>query len=85
MLAEFITEYNERCGVPDIIIVSCGFDAAKGDPLGGFRVTPSGYANMTRQLMNFSKKVALVLEGGYNISNSKVCNSMYGSIKRHVE
>jgi len=72
-LTEFIADYNERCGVPDIIIVSCGFDAAEGDPLGGFKVTPKGYADMTRQLMNFCGKVALVLEGGYNIKVIRSC------------
>jgi len=72
-LAEFIAEYNGRCGVPDIIIVSCGFDAAKGDPLGGFIVTPKGYADMTSQLVKFCGKVALVLEGGYNISVIQKC------------
>jgi acetoin utilization deacetylase AcuC-like enzyme len=84
-LAEFITEYNGRCGVPDIIIVSCGFDAAKGDPLGGFRVTPSGYADMTRQLMNFSKKVALVLEGGYNIKVIQKCAIACMEVLRDME
>lgn len=26
---------------PDLVLVSCGFDAAAGDPLGGMKVTPS--------------------------------------------
>jgi acetoin utilization deacetylase AcuC-like enzyme len=72
-LAEFLTEYDEQHGRPDIIIVSCGFDAAKGDPLGGFKVTPQGYKGMTEQLMDFSGKVALVLEGGYNINVIQKC------------
>ncbi|XRB17925.1 histone deacetylase [Pseudoscourfieldia marina] len=29
---------------PQLIIVAAGFDAAQGDPLGGCRVTPTGYA-----------------------------------------
>jgi len=32
---------------PDLIIISAGFDSAKGDPLGGISVTPVGYAWMT--------------------------------------
>jgi len=33
---------------PDLIIVSAGFDSAKGDPLGQLGVTPVGYAYMTQ-------------------------------------
>mmetsp|Transcript_11092 Transcript_11092/g.18597 ORF Transcript_11092/g.18597 Transcript_11092/m.18597 type:complete len:98 (-) Transcript_11092:773-1066(-) len=32
---------------PDLIIISAGFDSAKGDPLGGVAVSPLGYAYMT--------------------------------------
>ena len=32
---------------PDLIIVSAGFDSAKGDPLGEVAVSPIGYAWMT--------------------------------------
>ncbi|KAJ0047892.1 hypothetical protein Pint_16243 [Pistacia integerrima] len=57
---------------PDIIIVSAGFDAAAGDPLGGCLVTP--YSFMLNKLMDFAQgKIVLALEGGYNlesISNS---------------
>jgi acetoin utilization deacetylase AcuC-like enzyme len=37
---------------PDIIVVSAGFDCAMGDPLGGMEVTPKGFAEITRMLMN---------------------------------
>ena len=37
---------------PDLILVSAGFDAAAGDPLGGCNVTPFGYAAMTRALLS---------------------------------
>jgi histone deacetylase 6 len=52
---------------PDMIIVSAGFDAAKGDPLGGCNVTPKGYYEMVRILKSLSPRVAMVLEGGYNL------------------
>ncbi|KAL5749051.1 hypothetical protein ACOSP7_026090 [Xanthoceras sorbifolium] len=59
---------------PDMIIISAGFDAAIGDPLGGCRVTPYGYSVMLKKLMDFAQgKILLALEGGYNlesISNS---------------
>ena len=35
---------------PDMIIISAGFDSAKGDPLGGIAVSPVGYAWMTQGL-----------------------------------
>lgn len=55
---------------PDIIIVSAGFDAAVGDPLGGCRVTPYGYSVMLKKLMNFAQgKIVLALEGGYNLDS----------------
>jgi len=34
---------------PEIIFVSCGFDAAEGDTLGGLDLTPIGYSYMTKQ------------------------------------
>ena len=37
---------------PDMIIISAGFDSAKGDPLGGIAVSPVGYAWMTQGLRN---------------------------------
>jgi len=32
---------------PDLILISAGFDSALGDPLGGMKLTPEGYAYMT--------------------------------------
>lgn len=37
---------------PDLIIISAGFDSAKGDPLGGIEISPIGYAWMTQGLRN---------------------------------
>ncbi len=53
---------------PDLVIVSAGFDAAQGDPLGSMRVTPAGYAWMTSRLSRLAGgRVVLALEGGYNL------------------
>lgn len=53
---------------PELVIVSAGFDSGAGDPLGGYKITPQGYAHMTHQLMKLAGgKVFLVLEGGYNL------------------
>ncbi|HJX32208.1 MAG TPA: histone deacetylase [Thermodesulfobacteriota bacterium] len=57
---------------PDFILVSAGFDIHFDDPLGGMRVTPEGFASMTRLLMDCAQqtcnnKLAMVLEGGYGL------------------
>lgn len=54
---------------PDIIIVSAGYDAAVNDPLGGFNVTPKGYAKIVSMMMDVQDKILLVLEGGYNLES----------------
>lgn len=51
---------------PSLIIVSAGFDAAAGDPIGGCRVTPSGFAHMAHGLLGVAP-CAFLLEGGYNL------------------
>lgn len=52
---------------PDLIIISAGFDSAKGDPIGHIEVSPMGYAYMTQGLRNIQKCIAVVLEGGYSL------------------
>jgi acetoin utilization deacetylase AcuC-like enzyme len=55
---------------PELVLVSAGFDAARGDPLGGCDLTPRGYAQMTHRLLSLAKgKVVVALEGGYNLSS----------------
>jgi histone deacetylase 6 len=34
-----------------VILISSGFDAANGDPLGGFTITPHGYYYMTKKIL----------------------------------
>ena len=59
---------------PEFILVSCGFDAAFSDPIGGCMVTPNGYAKMTSILKRFAGgKVVLALEGGYNLQVIRDC------------
>ncbi|EKM54390.1 uncharacterized protein PHACADRAFT_196818 [Phanerochaete carnosa HHB-10118-sp] len=51
---------------PDLVIISAGFDAAKGDDLGECEVTPAGYAHMTHMLAGLARgKMLVALEGGY--------------------
>jgi histone deacetylase 4/5 len=62
---------------PDIVLVAAGFDAAYGHPppLGGYRVTPSCFGYMTKQLMTLAKgKLVLTLEGGYDLPSICDCS-----------
>jgi len=53
---------------PELVLVSAGFDAADGDPLGSMRVSPAGYGAMTRRLIRLAGgRVVLALEGGYDL------------------
>jgi histone deacetylase 6 len=52
---------------PELVLVSCGFDAAAGDPLGEMRVSAAGYGAMTQRLSALAGgRLVLALEGGYN-------------------
>jgi len=51
---------------PDLLLVSAGFDAAAGDPIGGMRLTEEGFRELARRAGSACDRLALVLEGGYN-------------------
>jgi acetoin utilization deacetylase AcuC-like enzyme len=51
---------------PDVLLVSAGFDAAAGDPIGGLEVTEDGFAALTTRTKGIAERLAFVLEGGYN-------------------
>ena len=55
---------------PDFVLISAGFDAAKGDLLGQMKVTPEGYAALTRVVKGIAERysqgrLVSILEGGY--------------------
>lgn len=55
---------------PELVLVSAGFDSARGDPKGQCDVTPEGYHHLTKLLMNLARgKIVVVLEGGYNLTS----------------
>ncbi|XP_011097065.1 histone deacetylase 15 isoform X3 [Sesamum indicum] len=74
---------------PDFTIISAGFDAARGDPLGCCDVTPTGYAQMTHMCSALSGgKLLVILEGGYNLrsissSATAVIKVLLGESPRH--
>lgn len=51
---------------PEMILISSGFGAAKGDRLGKCDVTPNGFATLLRKLRPLAP-VVMALEGGYNV------------------
>jgi histone deacetylase 6 len=71
--AEYLTAFDEillpiaRRFSPDLVLVSAGFDAADGDPLGSMRISSEGYGAMTARLAALAGgRLILALEGGYD-------------------
>ena len=67
----------ERCR-PDVIIVSCGFDAHAGDPIGAMNLQDATYLRFTRKLRELAKhyargRIVSLLEGGYELSLLRRC------------
>jgi acetoin utilization deacetylase AcuC-like enzyme len=68
---------------PDFVLISAGFDAAQDDLLGRMKVTPAGYAELTRIVERIAERfchgrLVSVLEGGYNLE------SLAASVEAHV-
>jgi len=58
---------------PQFVLVSCGFDCHARDPLGGMRVSTGGLVGLLERVKRIAAqcsqgKLALVLEGGYDLS-----------------
>ncbi len=54
---------------PDWVLVSCGFDAHRADPLGELELSSGDFAELARVVGEFAPRpgrLALFLEGGYN-------------------
>ncbi len=56
---------------PEFVLVSAGFDARKGDPLGGLKWDDETFAGLTHRVVSLAEKhargrVVSSLEGGYN-------------------
>ncbi len=78
--AEILKAYEEKLRPaaeafkPGFVLVSCGFDADRDDPLGKLAVTTEGFARMTRVLKEIAGthargRLVSVLEGGYHLEN----------------
>jgi len=54
---------------PDLVLVSAGYDAGRGDPLGKLSVDPEAYSYMSERLLTLAEgNLVFVLEGGYNLN-----------------
>ena len=58
--------------MPEIILVSAGFDAHRHDPLGGMELSAAGFGEMARRLMvaadrHCGGRIVFFLEGGYSL------------------
>ncbi len=59
--------------LPELVIVSAGFDAHTADPLGGMALEAASFGRFAARLASLAREVgaaplALVLEGGYNLN-----------------
>ena len=63
-----------RAWRPEAVLVSAGFDAARGDPLADCAVTAAGFGAMTRGLLReCGGRLLLALEGGYSLKQLPQC------------
>jgi acetoin utilization deacetylase AcuC-like enzyme len=69
----FLEAYEREAGPalrafePELLLVSAGFDAAAGDPVGGMELTEEGFRKLGTRAASLAPRVALVLEGGYAV------------------
>ena len=64
--------------LPEILLVSCGFDLYVHDRLGKMRITPEGYALATHLLLDIADqycdgRIAFIMEGGYSLKGIREC------------
>lgn len=59
---EIIKNFN-----PDIIGISCGFDAYERDPLLNLNLNETSFYLIGKKISELTSKIFVVLEGGYNI------------------
>ncbi len=70
---------GDASGIPDILLVSAGFDAHQDDPLAQMNLTANDFAEFTRMLLALSRPTLSLLEGGYDL------DGLRDSARAHVE
>jgi acetoin utilization deacetylase AcuC-like enzyme len=58
---------------PELVLVSCGFDAHRDDPLGGLSLEDETYGTLTRETVEACRRAGaagpvMLLEGGYDLA-----------------
>ena len=66
---EEVVEPAIRAFEPKLLLVSAGFDAAAGDPIGGMSLSEAGFRELGRHASGLAERLALVLEGGYDVES----------------
>lgn len=67
----------EHCK-PELVLISCGFDAHAGDKMGGLNLKTSTFSRLTKEVMALSDQycngqIVSLLEGGYNVDILPSC------------
>jgi acetoin utilization deacetylase AcuC-like enzyme len=76
---EFLAAYQDkllpaaRRFQPELILISAGFDARHGDPLGRLELTDQDFADLTALLLELARdqaqgRMVSILEGGYHLA-----------------
>ena len=70
ILINKVKEYS-----PDLIFISCGFDALHTEELADFPLKPNDYRILTDKIkkINLTTKIVSSLEGGYDLNSLKDC------------
>jgi len=50
---------------PEFLVISAGLDTVAGDPVGGFKLTTPGLAEVGRRIAALALPTILLQEGGY--------------------
>jgi acetoin utilization deacetylase AcuC-like enzyme len=75
---------------PQFILVSAGFDALAGDPIGGLTVSVAGYASAAASLCkaadrNCDGRICFLLEGGYSPAGLQACTKAVLAVLESVD
>jgi acetoin utilization deacetylase AcuC-like enzyme len=52
---------------PEVVVVSVGYDIAKGDPTGGFGINAHGFEDVGKLIGALDVPLLLIQEGGYKV------------------
>lgn len=68
--------------MPDMIVVSCGFDGHQNDTLQGLNLSDNAYRRIVSRLKSYNIPALYVVEGGYN--QYAIKNSIFGMVEEMI-